>query len=83
MAFTSDMPQQNSNKGYLKQTVRYGCHFCFIHKDSLGDLEFDVNAKGHYHYEIKNNRKEAMMMMWSATHSWLAGIGMLPEPPVL
>jgi len=82
MAFTGDMPQQNSNGGYLKQTARYGCRFCFIHKDSLGDLEFDVSAKGRYHYEIKN-RKEAMMMMRSAAHSWLAGMGILPEPPVL
>ena len=42
-----------------------------------------MSAKGRYHYEIKNNRKEAMMMTRSAAHSWLAGMGMLPEPPVL
>ena len=83
MAFTGDMLQQNSNGSYLKQTARYGCHFCFIHKDSLGDLEFDMSAKGYYHYEIKNNQKEAMMMMQSDAYSWLAGMGILPEPLVL
>lgn len=48
LAFTGDMPQQNSNCGCMSHKSNIGCRVCYIPAEKRGDLDYDVECNGRY-----------------------------------
>jgi hypothetical protein len=57
LCYTGDMPQQQENSGFKTQRGTRGCRFCFIDETIRGDLDYNVNDEGRYHYQTLSMRK--------------------------
>jgi hypothetical protein len=57
MAFTSDMPQQQTNSGCLGPTANQGCRSCTADSSTRHDLDFDITQHARGHFELLRQRK--------------------------
>ena len=56
LAFTGDMPQQQDNSGFKRQSATLGCRNCIIDQKNRGNLDFDTLHKGRYHHHTMQLR---------------------------
>lgn len=56
LCYTADMPQGQYNSGNKSQNAARGCRFCFVETDERGNLQFNFDADGRYHYQTKMMR---------------------------
>ena len=57
--FTGDMPQQQDNSGFKRQSAKKGCRYCLIDEKQRGDLDYDIFKNGRSHHHTTQLRKYA------------------------
>lgn len=58
LAYLGDMPQQQTNSGFLSQRATLGCRFCFVPDKQRANINYDIITNGRYHTETMRMRKE-------------------------
>ncbi|EAS27452.3 uncharacterized protein CIMG_13536 [Coccidioides immitis RS] len=58
LCFLGDMPQQNANAGIKEPTATCSCQSCMVLENQQHDMDFDTIAKGHYHFQILQQREK-------------------------
>ncbi|KAF1814105.1 hypothetical protein P152DRAFT_431744, partial [Eremomyces bilateralis CBS 781.70] len=56
MAYIGDMPQQQTNSGFRSVAAESTCRMCLVETAQRGLLDFDIEARGRYHYEVIRQR---------------------------
>ncbi|KAI9748387.1 MAG: hypothetical protein M4579_007241 [Chaenotheca gracillima] len=83
LAFIGDMPQQNENAGFKRQSAKFGCRSCLIDSKSRGDLDFDIVRKGRYHYHTLQLQRHCKVLHATKRKKFCQDWGLKETPPPL
>jgi hypothetical protein len=82
LGYLGDMPQQNDCAGFLRQNAAFGCRSCTIPSKEYGNLDYDIDKRGRYHYLTLDIRAKASDMAPTRRKAVLRNMGIneLPSP---
>jgi hypothetical protein len=76
LAFTGDMPQQQENSGFKRQSANRGCRSCLVEEWNRGDLGFDIVLQGRYHYHVTALRDYGRTLTSTQYKKWCSAWGL-------
>jgi len=81
---TGDMPQAADNSGFLRHNATIGCRSCYCPKYENGNLDFDVEGHGRYHFDSVLLRQEGASLPTAKQRTtFVKSLGLRPEPPAV